>query len=169
MAQLDMPEAGPRPCAACGDTGSRFPCRVVSYRDQGLTQCSLYPPPGPPARARGGRGRPAPASGVLRHPASASFTTYVDTIKYTTHTYSYTVHAIPGRGSSKLRGRADCPYTVPLYASPGIGVAASASMTARAAASASGASASSAAAAAASSPAATAAATAARARARGTG
>ena len=45
-------------------------------------------------------------------------------IKYTTHRYSYTVHAIPRRDSSKLRGRADCPYPVPLYASPGIGVAA---------------------------------------------
>ena len=39
----------------------------------------LYPPR-PPAP-------PAPAWRVLRPPASASFTTYVDTIKYTTHTY----------------------------------------------------------------------------------
>ena len=37
-AQLDVVEAGPLPCVACGDAGSRFPCIIVSYRDQGNTQ-----------------------------------------------------------------------------------------------------------------------------------
>ena len=54
-AQLDVVEAGPLPCVACGDAGSRFPCIIVSYRDQGNTQRACTPPL---ARAR----RPAALS-----------------------------------------------------------------------------------------------------------
>ena len=45
-AQLDVVEAGPLPCVACVDAGSRFPCIIVSYRDQCNTQpaCTPYPP-----------------------------------------------------------------------------------------------------------------------------
>ena len=43
-AQLDVVEAGPLPCVACGDAGSRFPCIIVSYRDQGNTQRACTPP-----------------------------------------------------------------------------------------------------------------------------
>ena len=45
-AQLDVVEAGPLPCVACVDAGSRFPCIIVSYRDQGSTQRACTPPCG---------------------------------------------------------------------------------------------------------------------------
>ena len=42
-AQLDVVEAGPLPCVACVDAGSRFPCIIVSYRDQCNTQRACTP------------------------------------------------------------------------------------------------------------------------------
>ena len=75
----------------------------------------------PPVPPPGGGAHPRRAAAS---PASASFTTYVDTIKYTTHTY--TVHATPGRGSSKFGAGADWAPAPLIYASAysGIGVAA---------------------------------------------
>lgn len=85
-AQLDVVEAGPLPCVACGDAGSRFPCIIVSYRDQGNTQRACTPPPAargrPPARARP---RSPPPRALA---ATLAFTTHNDAIQYTTHNSS---------------------------------------------------------------------------------
>ena len=118
-AQLDVVEAGPLPCVTCVDAGSRFPCLIVSYRDQGNTQRASTPRP-PPAR------RPAPARARPRSPppralaATLAFTTHIDAIQYTTHNSSKfgagAQTAAPGS-----RSTLDPP-------DPGIGIAASASM-----------------------------------------
>lgn len=61
-AQLDVVEAGPLPCVACGDAGSRFPCIIVSYRDQGNTQRACTPPPRRPRAPARPRPPPQPAA-----------------------------------------------------------------------------------------------------------
>jgi hypothetical protein len=91
-AQLDVVEAGPLPCVACVDAGSRFPCIIVSYRDQCNTQraCTPYPPPSR-AGALGCRGRAAPRRAPPQPRALAAtlaVTTHIDTIQYTTHNSS---------------------------------------------------------------------------------
>ena len=90
-AQLDVVEAGPLPCVACGDAGSRFPCIIVSYRDQCNTQRASYPVPPAPARPR----RCAAAAAPRRAPpqpralaATLAVTTHIDTIQYTAHNSS---------------------------------------------------------------------------------
>ena len=67
-AQLDVVEAGPLPCVACVDAGSRFPCIIVSYRDQCNTQRACTPPPPPAAApaAPGARPRPPPQPAAPR-------------------------------------------------------------------------------------------------------
>ena len=80
-----------------------------------LLYCSCTPPRPP-------RGRPAaPAWRVLRPPASASFTTYVDTIKYTTHTYTVQEGVARSLGPGCRLPARPAHTRVP----PGIGVAAS--------------------------------------------
>jgi hypothetical protein len=127
-AQLDVVEAGPLPCVACVDAGSRFPCIIVSYRDQGNTQRACTPPPpAPPPRppppagaapgARPRRPRSPPPRALA---ATLAFTTHIDAIQYTTHNSSKfgagAQTAAPGS-----RSTLDPP-------DPGIGIAASASM-----------------------------------------
>ena len=98
-AQLDVVEAGPLPCVACGDAGSRFPCIIVSYRDQCNTQraCTPYRPRGAarPLHRHRGAGRAAAAAAPRRAPpqpralaATLAVTTHIDTIQYTTHNSS---------------------------------------------------------------------------------
>ena len=79
-AQLDVVEAGPLPCVTCVDAGSRFPCIIVSYRDQCNTQRACIPRtpplrpwawrPGPSRRrtARCCRGRAAPRAPAAPRP-----------------------------------------------------------------------------------------------------
>ena len=71
-AQLDVVEAGPLPCGTCVDAGSRFPCIIVSYRDQCNTQRACIPRT-PPSRGAAHssaccRGRAAPRRAPLRQP-----------------------------------------------------------------------------------------------------
>ena len=68
-AQLDVVEAGPLPCVACGDAGSRFPCIIVSYRDQGNTQRACTPPSPRPRAPPAAPARPAPRAPAARRPA----------------------------------------------------------------------------------------------------
>ena len=73
-AQLDVVEAGPLPCVTCVDAGSRFPCIIVSYRDQCNTQVTtplnpVYAVPPPPPPSRGAR-LPRPRRAAPRAPAA---------------------------------------------------------------------------------------------------
>ena len=65
-AQLDVVEAGPLPCVACVDAGSRFPCIIVSYRDQCNTQRTCIPRTPPRPRRR----LPRPCRAAPRAPAA---------------------------------------------------------------------------------------------------